>query len=142
MTKRLQSVDFLRSLLEIFLGILVVLFFAAIDFAKSCSYNKLDRCIDDVLISVFGEKTRVRLVYGDATARRPRQPIRRRQCPPFLDFYTYFRHYRAFCVAINSFSVTLKFLKGILNIHFSSDAILIPLRRTKSGVKISRRKKI
>lgn len=34
---------------------------------------------------------------------------------PFPDFYTYFRHYCAFYVAINSFSVALKFLKGILN---------------------------
>lgn len=89
---------------------------------------------------VLGRRdTRVHPVCGDASARRPRQPIRRRQYPPFLDFYTYFRHYCAFCVAINSFSVTLKFLKGILNIH-SSSGILICLQRTKSPLKFSRRK--
>lgn len=39
----------------------------------------------------------------------------------FPDFYTYFRHYCAFYVAINSFSVALKFLKGILNTTVRAD---------------------
>lgn len=45
---------------------------------------------------------------------------------PFPDFYTYFRHYCAFYVAINSFSVALKFLKGILNTWRGATDIDVP----------------
>lgn len=51
---------------------------------------------------------------------------------PFPDFYTYFRHYRAFYVAINSFSVALKFLKGILNTWRGAAAILMSLAVNKT----------
>ena len=51
---------------------------------------------------------------------------------PFPDFYTYFRHYCAFYVAINSFSVALKFLKGILN-TWRGAAILMSLAGNKTA---------
>lgn len=54
-------------------------------------------------------------VYHVATMRRPRQAIRRRQCAPFSLTFIRISAITAFYVAINSFSVALKFFKGILN---------------------------
>lgn len=49
------------------------------------------------------------------------KPLGADNAHPFpLLLYAYFRHYRTFHVAINSFPVALKFLKGILDIYFTS----------------------
>lgn len=83
---------------------------------------------------------RVVTVRGPPTnGRRARgKPLDGDNAHPFPDFYTYFRHYRAFYVAINSFFVALKFLKGILNTWLLGTAhrrdIDVPTNGTKRPV--------
>lgn len=79
-------------------------------------------------------------VGGACTCRSIRlargKPLDGDNAHPFPDFYTYFRHYCAFYVAINSFSIALKFLKGILNTWRGAVAILISFTVNKTSYHI------